>query len=199
MASDQAVHRVEERSIGRPASGQTALEVRGQGLHHQLEAVAEMPASQCRVVRCLQGDPPQGDMDPDVVAAPLKRVTQGVAGLFGLTGPPEFDPFFVVGFQFFDATRVDQLKVIPSHTPKFHAPGLARWTFTPGTAALAAFGRSSRPSAVLSPSLGHHILFYPSCFTRRVFDRAAGPPTRDHTRHPGRRTSLVRRIVLDNG
>ena len=82
MAGDQAVHRVVERPVRGMLRGSDRRS-RGDGPLGQLEGVAEVPPGERRVAEVVEGDPPEGDMDPDVVAAPLEREPEGVAGGLG--------------------------------------------------------------------------------------------------------------------
>ena len=98
----------------------------GHGPVGQFEGVAEVAAGERRVVEILERDPPERDVDPEVIAAPLERVPEGVAGAFGVAGLPDLDPFLVVELHLGDAAGVDQLEVVAAEPSEVQAAGAPR-------------------------------------------------------------------------
>ena len=75
-----------------------------------------MTTSQCGVVEDLERDLTECDMHPDVVAAALKRVSQGIARGLRVTGSPEFDPLGVIELHLVNTTRMNKLELVPTDT-----------------------------------------------------------------------------------
>jgi hypothetical protein len=77
----------------------------------QLEGVAEVSARQRRIAKFVEGQPPQGDMDPQVLVAGREGVAEGVACSFGIAGSPDLEALLQVGLRFSDAPGVNELVV----------------------------------------------------------------------------------------
>ena len=71
-----------------------------------------MAAGELGVAVGLQGDPAEGDVDPEVVAAAFQGKAEGVAGAFGVAGLPELHAVLVVAPPLEDAAGVDEFVVV---------------------------------------------------------------------------------------
>lgn len=92
----------------------------------QLKPVAEMPACELGIARRFERDSAERDVNPHVVAAALEGISQRVACVLGFTGLPELEPLLVVGPKLFDASRVNELKVISIEPSQSEAAGTSR-------------------------------------------------------------------------
>ena len=136
-----------------------------------------MAPRQRRVVELLERDPPERDVDPEVVAAPLEREPEGVAGRLDVPLAPELHPFLVVELHLGDAARVDELEVGAAEPVQAQA-ARASWPVAasaagPGPGRPSTRGRSRR-------TLGHRSLVPRRAIVARPL-RATSPAT---TRHP---------------
>ena len=69
-----------------------------------------MPGREGGVAKRFQGDPPQRDVDPEIVVAGLECISQRVASLLGIAGLPDLHALLIVELGFFNASRMDQLE-----------------------------------------------------------------------------------------
>lgn len=110
IAGGEALDCFECGLVGRQIPSERPGKPARQGTLGQLKGVAEMAAGQGRVVKVLERDPAEGDVDPEVVAAALKSVTEGVASGFDVAGFQELDSVLVVELALGHAPRVDDLE-----------------------------------------------------------------------------------------
>src|SRR5581483_6175630 len=107
-AGHQAVDGVVERLVRDPMARQATAEPGRKTALGQLEGVTEMPSCQLRVAVFLQRDPAERHVNPEIVAAPLERESERIAGRFRVARMPELDTFFVIELHFADTARMDQ-------------------------------------------------------------------------------------------
>ncbi len=69
-----------------------------------------MPSRQRGILEFPERELAQGNMHPEVIAACLESVSQGIARFLGIARSPEIDAFLVVELRFGHAPGVNQLE-----------------------------------------------------------------------------------------
>ena len=108
---------------------------------------------------------PEGDVDPEVVAAALEGESEGVARLLGLAGLPDLEPLLEVGPHLLDASGMDQLearRLDPPQADPARAAGHGRVQPRPGPLGRPDAARSG-PAARASPRCDSPLRLGPPC------------------------------------